>query len=89
MRCLASCHASDRARRCSCPSRYGHRRKRTRPMSSGAYRIQAMADGLDQVAVELLQAATSRYLRFPLPDRLDQLATLSSTCGPSKSRRCV
>ena len=39
MRCLASCHASDRARRCSCPSRYGHRRKRTRPMSSGAYRI--------------------------------------------------
>jgi hypothetical protein len=25
-------------------------RKRTRPMSSGAYRIQAMVDGLDQVA---------------------------------------
>ena len=27
MRCLASCHASDRARRCSCPSRYGHRKE--------------------------------------------------------------
>ena len=28
-------------------------RKRTRPMSSGAYRIQAMVDGLDHVAVAM------------------------------------
>jgi hypothetical protein len=56
-------------------------RKRTRPMSSGAYRIQAMVDGLDQIAVAMerkwgvgrLRLLVSDSLRAKFDEKKDRL----------------